>query len=270
MNTQITLDQLKHLRLNGMADAYQAVLSSQVQEQPSIHQFIARLTEAETQHRVHLKTHAYLKLSKLRYNAVMEQVYCNTARNLTQEHLLSISDCVDHPISLYAATKKSNELMAHAYSHLYNIQTVGLRFFTVYGPWGRPDMAPFLFTEAIVKQKPIQVFNQGNLQRDFTYIDDIVEGINALASTSSNNKYRIFNLGNNAPIKLLDFIHCLENELGKTAIKEMVGMQPGDVVSTCADTTELIAATGYKPKTNIQEGVKKFIQWYKEYYKIGI
>jgi len=189
---------------------------------------------------------------------------------LSDKALLSISDRVDFPISLYAATKKSNELMAYTYSHLYNIQTVGLRFFTVYGPWGRPDMAPFLFTAAIVQQKPIKVFNKGNLRRDFTYIDDIVKGIYALVITPSNQNYSIFNLGNNTPIKLLDFIHCLENELGKTALKEMIGMQPGDVLSTCADTTELIEATGYKPKTNIQEGVKNFIHWYKDYYKISI
>jgi len=187
---------------------------------------------------------------------------------LSDKALLSISDMVDHPVSLYAATKKSNELMAHSYSHLYDIQTVGLRFFTVYGPWGRPDMAPFLFVDAILKQKPIQVFNQGNLQRDFTYIEDIVESINTMVSSDLNQNYNIFNLGNNSPIILMDFIKYLENELGIIAKKKMVGMQPGDVLSTWADTTELIKAIGYKPKTNIKEGVREFVHWYKEYYKV--
>ena len=211
-------------------------------------------------------------LEACRHHAVERLFYASSSSiyGLSDKSLLSISDRVDHPVSLYAATKKSNELMAYAYSYLYNIQTVGLRFFTVYGPWGRPDMAPFLFTDAIVKQKPIQVFNHGNLQRDFTFINDIVDGIYALVLTESDQKYRIFNLGNNSPIMLLDFIQYLENELGKTAKKEMVGMQPGDVVSTCADTTELEEAIGYKPKTNIREGVKEFIYWYKEYYKINI
>lgn len=211
-------------------------------------------------------------LEACRHHAVKRLFYASSSSiyGISDKALLSISDQVDHPVSLYAATKKSNELMAHAYSHLYNIQTIGLRFFTVYGPWGRPDMAPFLFADAIVRLKPIQVFNQGNLQRDFTYINDIVDGIYALVSTESDQMYRIFNLGNNSPIMLLDFIQCLENELGKTAKKKMVGMQPGDVLSTYADTKELEEATGYKPKTNIKEGVKEFVKWYKEYYKISI
>ncbi len=182
--------------------------------------------------------------------------------------LLSINDRTDTPISLYAATKKSNELMAHSYSHLYSIKTIGLRFFTVYGPWGRPDMAPFLFTDAILNDKPIKVFNHGKMKRDFTFIDDIVEGIFAISTTELKKQYNIFNIGNNSPVNLLDFISSLEKGIGKKAIKELRDIQPGDVVSTWADTKELVACTGYQPKTSINEGVKLFLDWYKDYYKL--
>jgi len=189
----------------------------------------------------------------------------------------SETDNVDHPVSLYAATKKANELMAHTYSHLYNIPTTGLRFFTVYGPWGRPDMAPFLFADAIFKGRPIKVFNHGDMMRDFTYIEDIVEGvirvmdkpatsdINAL-ETNTNAPYRLFNIGNNRPEKLLDFIALLEQSIGKKAQQEFLPMQPGDVKSTYADTTALNAWVGFKPNTPLQAGVEKFVSWYRDFY----
>ncbi|TSA18706.1 NAD-dependent epimerase/dehydratase family protein [bacterium] len=208
-------------------------------------------------------------LEACRFSHVKKLLYASSSSiyGMTEKRLLSISDCVDKPVSLYAATKKSNELMAHVYSHLYGIATVGLRFFTVYGPWGRPDMAPFLFTDAILKEVPIKVFNHGDMQRDFTYIDDIVEGIFLVSKANLDECYSIFNIGNNAPVSLLDFIACLESELGKKARKEMLDMQPEDVVSTWADTREFVSATGYKPQTNINQGVKSFVKWYKEYYK---
>jgi UDP-glucuronate 4-epimerase len=185
---------------------------------------------------------------------------------------LSVSDTVDHPISLYAATKKSNELMAHTYSHLYGIPTTGLRFFTVYGPWGRPDMAYFLFTKAIIEGKPIQVFNQGDLYRDFTYIDDIVDGIiNILKGIPDNETpYRIYNIGNSSPVKLLDFIETIENALGKKAVKNFTEMQPGDVYKTFADVSDLEKDFSYFPDTPIHEGINRFIQWYLAYYKVDI
>ncbi len=175
---------------------------------------------------------------------------------------------VDQPISLYAATKKSNELMAHTYSHLYNIETIGLRFFTVYGPWGRPDMAMFLFTDAIVKNKPITVFNNGNLSRDFTYIQDITTGVvNTLLKDSKNNSlYKLYNIGNGKPVQLLNFIESLENVLGISAIRKMLPMQAGDVYQTFADTTSLEQDYDYKPQIEVDRGIKEFVSWYKEFY----
>ena len=189
---------------------------------------------------------------------------------------LCTTDNVDHPISIYAATKKSNELMAYTYSHLFNIPTTGLRFFTVYGPWGRPDMALFLFTKSIIENIPIKVFNNGDMYRDFTYIDDIVEGIirilNITFSKENYNSkgvaYKIYNIGNSNPVRLVDFIKALEKELGKESIKEYLPMQPGDVYWTEADVSELVKSTGYKPNTTIDEGVRKFVDWYKMYYNI--
>ncbi len=178
----------------------------------------------------------------------------------------STDDKVDFPISLYAATKKSNELMAYTYSHLYGLETIGLRFFTVYGPWGRPDMAMFLFTDAIEKGEPIKVFNHGDLERDFTYIDDIIEGITLIINSEKESKYSLYNIGNSKPVRLLDFITEIENHLGKKAEKEMLPMQPGDVEKTWADVTSLKNTYGYNPSTSVQEGVGKFVQWYKEYY----
>ena len=176
---------------------------------------------------------------------------------------------VDQPISLYAATKKSNELMAHTYSHLYKIETIGLRFFTVYGPWGRPDMAMFLFTDAILNNKPINVFNNGNLSRDFTYIDDIVEGVvNTLIKDSKNDSlYKLYNIGNGKPVQLLDFIEFLETELNISAIKKMLPMQAGDVHQTFANTTSLERDYNYKPQITIDKGIQKFVLWYKGFYK---
>jgi len=208
-------------------------------------------------------------LESCRYHSVDKLIYASSSSiyGMSENALLSVTDKVDNPISMYAATKKANELMAHVYSCLYGITTIGLRFFTVYGPWGRPDMAPFLFAEAILNDKTLKVFNHGKMQRDFTFIDDIVEGIVRISKAELKEKYNIFNIGNNSPIQLLDFISCLENEFGKQARMEMHEMQPGDVLATWADTKELVAATGYSPKTNIQEGVHIFANWYKEYYK---
>ncbi|OYT15331.1 MAG: capsular biosynthesis protein CpsI [Bacteroidetes bacterium 4572_77] len=189
---------------------------------------------------------------------------------------------VDHPVSLYAATKKSNELMAHSYSHLYGIPTTGLRFFTVYGPWGRPDMAYFLFTKAIINNKPIKVFNHGKMERDFTYVDDIVKGILKLLPiapekndewtdkdgdlSSSKAPYKIYNIGNNSPVKLEKFISILETKLDKEAKKVYMDMQPGDVLRTYADVSDLENAIGFKPSTSIEDGLGKFVDWYKEFY----
>lgn len=177
---------------------------------------------------------------------------------------------VDEPISLYAATKKSNELMAYSYSHLFGIETIGLRFFTVYGPWGRPDMAMFLFTDAIVNKMPIKVFNNGDLFRDFTYIDDIVKGVLSTILENSKDKslYKLYNIGNNNPIKLMDFIKSIESNLRIEAKKDMLPMQPGDVNKTWADTNLLQTNYGYRPSTSVSKGVEAFIDWYKSYYKI--
>lgn len=182
------------------------------------------------------------------------------------------TDSVDHPVSLYAATKKSNELMAHSYSHLYGFKTTGLRFFTVYGPWGRPDMAMFLFTDAIVNNKPIKVFNSGKLERDFTYIDDITEGVvrimetPLLQETSKKELFKVYNIGNSKSVKLMDFITAIEESLETTAKKEMLPMQPGDVEKTWANVDDLIKDYDYRPNTPIKIGVQRFINWYKEYY----
>jgi UDP-glucuronate 4-epimerase len=188
------------------------------------------------------------------------------------------SDNVDYPVSLYAATKKANELMAHTYSHLYNIPTTGLRFFTVYGPWGRPDMAIFLFTKAINEGRPIDVFNNGNMMRDFTYVDDIVEGIMRLmkkpppaeitpGTNHSNAPYSLYNIGNSQPEALMDFINAIEDALGKKAIKNLLPMQPGDVEKTWASTEKLDKAIDYKPETLVNNGIKEFVNWYKVYYQ---
>ncbi len=191
---------------------------------------------------------------------------------------------VDHPLSLYAATKKANELMAHTYSHLYGLPTTGLRFFTVYGPWGRPDMALFLFTKAIIEGRPIDVFNQGQMRRDFTYIDDIVEGVDRTSEqiaapdpnwdsvnpspSTSSSPYRVYNIGNNQPVELSHFIEVIEDALGMKAKKNLMPMQPGDVPATFADIEALESAVGFRPSTTIQQGVRIFVDWYRSYYRV--
>lgn len=211
-------------------------------------------------------------LECVRHANIKKMVFASSSSvyGMNEKVPFSIEDNVDYPISMYAATKKSNELMAHTYSHLFGIEIIGLRFFTVYGPWGRPDMAMFLFTDAILKEKPIKVFNEGALSRDFTYVDDIVEGVVATLQESNTKKqlYRLYNIGNGKPVKLMDFIQAIEISTGKTAIKEMYPMQPGDVEKTWADTISLHNDYNYKPNTNIQDGVDSFVSWYISYYSI--
>lgn len=224
-------------------------------------------------------------LEGCRHTKVKHLVYASSSSvyGLNGKTPFSTSDSVDHPISLYAATKKSNELMSHSYSHLYGIPTTGLRFFTVYGPWGRPDMALFKFTKNILAGEPIDIYNNGEMQRDFTYIDDIVEGIIRVADVipqvnnewtvetgspaTSSAPYRVYNLGNGSPVKLMDYITSLEKSLGIEAIKNFMPMQPGDVYKTYADTQDLFVATGYKPKVSVDEGVQAFVDWYRDFYQ---
>jgi UDP-glucuronate 4-epimerase len=221
-------------------------------------------------------------LEACRHNHINHLVYASSSSvygNNTRMPL-STSDNVDHPISLYAATKKANELMAHTYSHLYNLPTTGLRFFTVYGPWGRPDMALFLFTKAILEDQPLKVFNHGNMVRDFTFIDDIVEGITRVIATpakaspgeiqdvscSNTAPYKVYNIGNSTPVQLLEYIRAIEDTLGKKAEKTFLPMQPGDVPRTEADVKDLEKNLGYKPATPVKKGIEKFIEWYRSYY----
>tara|TARA_R110001583_G_scaffold7158_4_gene35632 strand:+ start:22637 stop:23650 length:1014 start_codon:yes stop_codon:yes gene_type:complete len=225
-------------------------------------------------------------LEGCRNNNVQHLVYASSSSvyGLNSKIPFATSDSVDHPISLYAATKKSNELMSHTYSHLYDIPTTGLRFFTVYGPWGRPDMALFKFTKAIVNGDSIDVYNNGDMRRDFTYIDDIVEGIIRIqdiipqknndwsvegnSAATSSAPYKIFNIGNGNPVKLLDFIQSLESSLGVTANKNLMPMQPGDVYQTYADVDDLFKVTNYKPSMSVEKGVEEFVCWYKKFYQI--
>jgi UDP-glucuronate 4-epimerase len=220
-----------------------------------------------------------------RHNAIAHLVYASSSSvyGMNESMPFSVHDNVDHPVSLYAATKKANELMAHTYSHLYQLPTTGLRFFTVYGPWGRPDMALFLFTKAIIDGEPINVFNNGDMLRDFTYIDDIVEGIvrtldkpaapntdwdaSAPDPGTSSAPYRLFNIGNNNPVRLMDFIESIENALGKTAEKNFMPIQPGDVPATYANVDDLAAYVDYRPATTVDVGVKNFVSWYLDYTK---
>ena len=206
-----------------------------------------------------------------RHHNVRRLVYASSSSvyGNSENYPYSESENVDKPISLYAATKKSNELMAYTYSHLYSFETIGLRFFTVYGPWGRPDMAMFLFTDAIINKNPVLVFNNGNLYRDFTYIDDIIVGIkNTLLEKSKNPSiYKIYNIGNSKPVKLLDFIDSIEKNLSIKAKKKMLPMQAGDVNKTWADVSRLQKDYNYEPNTSVDEGVEKFIKWFKSYYK---
>lgn len=225
-------------------------------------------------------------LEACRHHPVKHLVYASSSSvyGANTQMPFSTHHTVDHPVSLYAATKKSNELMAHTYSHLYNIPTTGLRFFTVYGPYGRPDMALFLFTKAILDGQPIKVFNNGEMRRDFTYVADIVEGVARLLPhvaqpdpqwsgdapdpASSYAPYRIYNIGNNSPVKLLDFVEAIEESLGKKAEKEFMPLQDGDVPATYADVSDLMQAVDFKPSTDLKVGVQNFVDWYREYYKV--
>ena len=219
-----------------------------------------------------------------RHNSVKHLVFASSSSvyGANTKMPFSVHHNVDHPVSLYAASKKANELMAHTYSHLYGLSCTGLRFFTVYGPWGRPDMALFLFTKAILEEKPIKVFNHGRMQRDFTYIDDIIEGVVRVMGRlpepnpnwsgdhpdpgTSYASYKIYNIGNNNPVELMEFITVIEKVLGKEAKKEFLDLQPGDVPATYADVDDLIKDVGFKPGTPIETGIKRFIEWFKEYY----
>ncbi|MBW4662874.1 MAG: NAD-dependent epimerase [Chroococcus sp. CMT-3BRIN-NPC107] len=225
-------------------------------------------------------------LEGCRYSEVEHLVFASSSSvyGANTKMPFSTQDNVDHPISLYAATKKANELLAHTYSHLYKLPTTGLRFFTVYGPWGRPDMALFMFTKAILAGQPINVFNQGKMQRDFTYIDDIIEGVvkaidkipqpdptwsgDTPDPSTSNAPYKIYNIGNSQPVELMHFIKVLEKCIGKEAKKNMLSMQPGDLPATYADIDDLYNAVGFKPVTSIESGIERFVAWYKDYYKV--
>jgi UDP-glucuronate 4-epimerase len=220
-----------------------------------------------------------------RQHQVKHLIYASSSSvyGLNTHMPFSTHDAVNHPVSLYAATKKSNELMAHVYSHLYQLPTTGLRFFTVYGPWGRPDMSPMLFADAIMQDKPIKVFNQGDMARDFTYIDDIVEGVVRVINTpatansdwqantpdpaSSSAPYKVYNIGNSSPVKLMDYIETMEQAFGKTARKELLPMQPGDVQQTFSDVSDLEKDMDYKPKTPLKVGLQAFAEWYRGYYE---
>ena len=224
-------------------------------------------------------------LEGCRHNHVEHLLYASSSSvyGLNRKMPFSTDDSVDHPVSLYAATKKANELMAHTYSHLYGIPTTGLRFFTVYGPWGRPDMALFKFTKAMLEGKSIDVYNYGKMKRDFTYIDDIVEAIIRLqdilpnkdnewsvesgSPATSSAPYRVYNIGNSSPVELMDYITALEEALGMEAEKNMMPMQPGDVIETSADTAALYNAIDFKPETTVKKGVESFVNWYKKYYQ---
>ncbi len=219
-----------------------------------------------------------------RHNNVQHLVYASSSSvyGANEKLPFSVHDSVDHPVSLYAATKKANELMAHAYSHLYGLPTTGLRFFTVYGPWGRPDMALFIFVKAILSGKPIDVFNNGQMVRDFTYVDDIVEGVvrvldrtpepspqltaDQIDPAVSRAPYRVYNIGNNSPVQLMEFIRAIEQALGMEANLNLLPMQPGDVPATQADVDDLIRDTGFAPATSVQDGISRFVKWYREYY----
>ena len=223
-------------------------------------------------------------LESCRHHGVQHLVFASSSSvyGANTNMPFSVHHNVDHPVSLYAATKKANELMAHTYAHLYGLPCTGLRFFTVYGPWGRPDMALFLFTKAILEGKAIKVFNHGKMQRDFTYIDDIIEGVVRVMGRlpepdpewsgdrpdpgTSYAPYKNYNIGNNNPVELMTFIETIENALGRTAKKEMLDMQPGDVPATYADIDDLIEDVGFKPSTPLEKGIKRFVEWYKDYY----
>jgi UDP-glucuronate 4-epimerase len=305
---------------DNMSDYYSVELKQarvkRLQEKPGFTFVEAKLEDAATMDKLY-KEHAFDLVYNLaaqsgdRYSLVNPQAYVaanlegfvnslECCRHYQTKHLVfatsssvygagtkmpfSVHQNVDHPLSVYAASKKANELLAHSYAHLYRLPVTGLRFFTVYGPWGRPDMMMFLFTKAILEGKPIDVFNNGMMQRDFTYVDDIVESLFRVGErtarpnpdwdslnpdpATSNAPYQIYNIGNHSPAKLLDVIEILENELGKKAIKNMLPMQPGDVPATFADVDDLARDVDFAPRTPIETGVKRFIEWYREYYRV--
>ncbi|MGE3311125.1 MAG: NAD-dependent epimerase [Limisphaerales bacterium] len=224
-------------------------------------------------------------LEACRHHGVENLVYASSSSvyGANTRMPFSIHHNVDHPVSLYAASKKANELMAHTYSHLFNLPTIGLRFFTVYGPWGRPDMALFLFTKSILEGRPIDLFNEGRMRRDFTYIDDIVEGVVRVADRvatgnpewdgdtpdpgTSRGPYRVYNIGNNRPVELMHLVACLEDALGKKAEKRLLPMQPGDVPATFADVDDLVRDAGFQPSVPVEEGVRRFVAWYRDFYR---
>ena len=279
-------DRLKDLKLNSNFTFYHADISNEgeifgiAQKHPSIKKVVHLAAQAGVRYSLE-NPFAYINSNLVGHAVILEM--CRNLDNF--EHLVyassssvyggnkklpfSTEDSVDHPLSLYAATKKSDELLSHSYSHLYNIPTTGLRFFTVYGPWGRPDMATFLFTKAISEGKPIDVFNNGDMRRDFTYIDDIADGTIAALDNPPAGKppYKVYNLGNNNSENLMDFINIIEELLGKNAEINFKPMHPGDVKETYADIDDAKKESGFSPKTIMQEGLPKFVQWYKSYYK---
>ncbi|MBD5303956.1 MAG: NAD-dependent epimerase/dehydratase family protein [Bacteroides sp.] len=225
--------------------------------------------------------HAYIESNIVGFLNILEASRVNNIKHLVYASSSSVyggntktpfqeTDRVDNQVSIYAATKKCDELMANVYSKLYHLPTTGLRFFTVYGPWGRPDMSPFLFIDAILNNKPIKVFNHGDMLRDFTYIDDIIEGVSRIINVIPESEHlaSIYNIGNHTPTRLMDYIQCIEKSTGKVAEKEYLPMQPGDVYQTYADSTALSKATGFRPNTPLQEGIEKTVLWFKEYYKL--
>ena len=274
--------------------ADRAAMAELAKSRPDIDRYINLAAQAGVRHSLnkpfdytHANVEGHLTMLELaRFNdRVRHFVYASSSSvyGSNSKQPFSVEDRVDTPISLYAATKRAGELMSHAYSHLFRVPTTGLRFFTVYGPWGRPDMALFLFTKAILEGRPIDVFNHGKMRRDFTYIDDIVEGVVRVCDRiptpnpawsgdtpdpgTSYAPFRIYNIGNNSPVELLHFIETLEKQLGKSAVKNLLPLQAGDVPATCADVDDLMNDVGFKPATPIEEGIKRFVEWYRGYYR---
>ena len=298
-DVRIKRDRLDHLKANDHFRFFRTDIADQeslnaVFEENAIDAVVNLAAQAGVRYSL-INPHAYVNSNLLGFVNILECCRHNRVRHLVfassssvyganTKMPFSVHHNVDHPVSLYAASKKSNELMAHTYSHLFDLPCTGLRFFTVYGPWGRPDMALFLFTKAIMEGKPIKVFNHGKMQRDFTYIDDIVEGVvrvmhkipdsnlqwhgDAPDPGTSYNRYKIYNIGNNSPVQLSEFIEEIEKALGRKAAKEYLDMQPGDVPATYADVDDLINDVGFKPATPLSKGIQKFIDWYRMYYNV--
>ena len=298
----VTLKQARLARLEALGPAFQFI-KAELADRAEIEQIFSQVqfdvvvnlaAQAGVRYSIE-NPHSYIDaniqgflniLEGCRAQKVQHLIFASSSSvyGMNRQMPFSESDHADHPMALYGATKKANELMAHSYANLYDLPCTGLRFFTVYGPWGRPDMALFLFTKAILADEPIQVFNHGEMVRDFTFVDDIVEGIVRLTEKPaaadpqfaaeapdpaiSSVPYRIFNIGNGQPVPLMHYIEALEEALGKTAIKEMLPMQPGDVPVTSADTSKLGAWVGFRPNTPVVEGVRRFVDWYRSYYQV--